>query len=350
MNKNLLLRPFLLALFVLSFAAATNAQDKHFSQFKNSPLNLGPALTGVYKGDMRFIGNYRSQWNGNSNGDVADYLTFSGAFDMNFFSTKLKNSLFGAGIVLNYDKAGYSHLKSSHLGLNGSYTHQLNQKNFLTLGLQVGFAQRRFSMDDLSFDQQFNGDIYDASLATGENFDEMAVFLSDFSIGLNYHWQKPASLLNRKRSKLDIGAALFHVNEPTQSYYTDSDVVLPARLSIYGIGTIQLTKRLDLLALATVQKQMPHTETLVGLAGKFFIDQTITKELALQLGLSMRLGDAWIPNIEVYYKQWQVGFSYDINFSDFDTATTGLGGPELSVIYVISKVQPLELFKVCPIY
>ena len=38
------------------------AQDIHFSQFNNSPLNLNPAQTGLFNGDWRFVGNLRNQW------------------------------------------------------------------------------------------------------------------------------------------------------------------------------------------------------------------------------------------------------------------------------------------------
>jgi len=55
--KNITLALFL----VLSFQL--HAQDIHYSQFDRSPLNINPALTGLFKGDLRFIGNYRSQWN-----------------------------------------------------------------------------------------------------------------------------------------------------------------------------------------------------------------------------------------------------------------------------------------------
>ena len=39
------------------------AQDPHFSQFFSSPLTLNPAFTGKFDGAVRFIGDYRNQWN-----------------------------------------------------------------------------------------------------------------------------------------------------------------------------------------------------------------------------------------------------------------------------------------------
>ena len=55
------IRHLLLPAFVL-FVLALSAQDIHFSQFGNSPINLNPGLTGAFGGDMRFVANYRNQW------------------------------------------------------------------------------------------------------------------------------------------------------------------------------------------------------------------------------------------------------------------------------------------------
>jgi len=52
-----------IVLFALLLSAlGLTAQDIHFSQYGNSPLNLNPGLAGVFGGDLRFVGNYRKQW------------------------------------------------------------------------------------------------------------------------------------------------------------------------------------------------------------------------------------------------------------------------------------------------
>ncbi|MBL7808489.1 MAG: type IX secretion system membrane protein PorP/SprF, partial [Saprospiraceae bacterium] len=51
-----------LALCFVMFAAVAQAQDIHFSQFYQSPLNLNPAMTGVMNCNHRFVANYRNQW------------------------------------------------------------------------------------------------------------------------------------------------------------------------------------------------------------------------------------------------------------------------------------------------
>ena len=74
------------------------------------------------------------------------------------------------------------------------------------------------------------------------------------------------------------------------------------------------------------------------------------------------IGDAIIPNIELLYREWLFGLSYDINVSDFGrggsinppfgntNGTNNLGGPEFSLIYIIKKVNEEEFCPTCPVY
>ncbi len=333
---------------LLSFGFALNeiqAQDIHWSQFRLSPMNLSPAATAIFKGDVRFIGSYRNQW-ANFDQNV-NYLTFSGSVDMKFFVPKLRNSLFGGGLIFNHDSAGDLGLDLTQIGLNGSYTHQLAKRHFLTLGLQGSVAQRRYN-PNLTVDNQWNGDVFDSSLPTREPVDQASTSIADFSGGLNYHYQKPS-----KRSKLDVGVALFHINEPGHSFYDDETLTYPQRLSIYALATLGVGNKFDLLPMAMRQEQGPHSQTLLGLAGRIHLNQHVARKTAFQLGLNYRFNeleaDAWIPNLEFHYRSLLVGVSYDINVSDFVINTNNRGGLELHLTYIVNKVR-LDEAKICPIY
>ncbi len=52
--------PVYLCFALLSFGGA--AQDIHFSEFYNTPLQLNPSYTGFFNGDYRFTAIYRDQW------------------------------------------------------------------------------------------------------------------------------------------------------------------------------------------------------------------------------------------------------------------------------------------------
>lgn len=331
----------MIILLVLSKPCKT--QDIHFSQFAYSPLNLNPALTGIFNGDMRFMANYRNQWQS----VPVDYLNFSGAYDMNFYNKKLERSLFAGGLLFNHDQAGDSQLSTTNLGLSGSYTHQVAKRHFVSLGAQVAGNQRAFQTEDLRFDSQFNGESYDPTRPHQENFKNTSKFFGDVSAGLNWHFR------SSKRTNVDVGGAMYHLNTPEKSFYGDEEVELPIRYTLYGMGTFKLTDFFDLFVNAAGQWQQPHREATLGLGGNFFLNNGLDKELALSLGGYARLNeneiDAIIPYFGLQYRMWHFGLSYDINLSEFNVATDYRGGPEVSLSYIITKVKPLKT-KICPIY
>lgn len=338
-----------LLLFQLSFA-----QDLHFSQFDQTPMNINPGLTGVFGGDIRLLANYRSQWTS----VPVDYITFSGAGDFKLPAKNFRKGFFSGGVIFNYDQAGVAKLSQTSLGLNGSYTLALNSRSFLTVGLQLSGSQRSFDMNGLTFNNQFSQDegAFIASLPTRENFQNETTFFFDVSTGFNLRIQKRpnTSLVNRKqkRSKLDVGVGVFHLTQPEQNFHENDSAPLPIRISPYAIGTIQVSPRFDVLANFSGQFQGPYTELLTSLGGQMHISRKLGKQIALQIGMGYRfhqIGDAIIPGIAVSYNNLRVGFSYDVNISNFDVATRNLGGAEFSVRYIIKKVKPLPKFKICPL-
>ena len=320
-----------------------NAQDIHFSQVGNSPLNISPALTGVFSSDVRAIGNYKSQWRS----VPVSYMTFSGSYEMKYLNKKFPNSLLGGGLIFDHDKAGDGDLSMSRLGLNLAYTHRLSTQLFMTGGFQFSAAQRMFKPQQLSFDSQYNGDLFDAGIDSGEVFENPRFSFLNFSGGLNFHWQKP-----EKRMRLDVGGSVFNLNEANQSFYINKgDVRLQRRIHIYGIGNMMLGEYLDVVGLGMVSIQDTYSEKVFGLGLKFYLNKTMSKELAIQLGANLRVGDAVIPNLEIEYRNtYKVAISYDVNTSNFNEATSGKGSPEFSFIYTLKKIKPLEKTKICPLY
>lgn len=333
--KNIILAFFL----VLSFQL--HAQDIHYSQFGRSPMNINPALTGLFKGDLRFIGNYRSQWNK----VPVNYMTFSGGFDQKFINSNLKNSLFAAGIYLNHDEAGDLELSTTGVNLSGSFTRRLSEKHYLTAGIQFGGSQRSFDSSKLRVDNQYNGDTFNGNLGTGEVIDDNAVFYADLSGGLNYRFQNVAN-----RMKLDFGVAVYHANKPNRSFYNGSKNRLRERFSVYGMTTFGIGEVFDIGVQAIGQFQGPYQEVLIGGIGKIHLNQKRDEELAFGLGLSRRLGDAWVPSVMLDYRMWSFGFSYDITTTPFNFTSYRNGGPEFSAIYIFSKVRPPKEFEICPLF
>ncbi len=337
---------YLVCIGIVSMSCLGYSQDIHHSQFYTSPLNANPALTGIFNGDMRFAANYRNQWFVN---DLVKYLTLTGSYDMKFFPKRWdRKGMWNGGLLFNYDQAGDSKLSLGHLGLTVSYAYPLNMNNIVSIGGLVGGSQRRFSQDKLVWDEQFNTSTsqVDPNLPSGENFSKTSRSFLDVGAGVNYRWQKS------KRTKLDLGVGLYHLNKPEQKFFTQTaSTKLPMRININLTPSFKLTERLDLLLHGQHQIQGPYTETVVGGYGKIYLSTKTYKNYALLLGLSARLGDAhFIPKLAIEMNRWYAGFSYDITTSPWDKAVNGRGGPEFSLMYIITKARPLPQLKSCPIF
>lgn len=330
-------------------------QDVHFTQPDNSPMFTNPALTGVFGGDTRYTAGYRSQWTS----VPVDYRTFTASVDHKFFGRRARSGFFAGGLSFHYDRAGTSPLTYLQLALNGSYTQKISSHFYTTVGVQLGGTQRRLDLGNLTFDNQYDPEAGAANLDldNGENlFDNSANNFFDLSTGINFRWQAldDAALVDRldKRSSIDFGIGIFHLNQPNQSFIEDAEVALPIRLSIYAMGTAQLAPDFDLMGSFSVMRQKPYNQYLAGLAGRLHLDRSLGKQLALRAGVFYRfedISDAYSPYFGVDYNSWHFGFSYDINVSEFNVATNRRSGPEFYIRYFFKRVKPMPTFKICPL-
>ncbi len=344
-NPDILKTRLLLGIFLLLSLPGfrLEAQDIHFSQFYNSPLNLNPALAGVFPEDTRFIGNYRRQWAS----VPVPYLTFSGSYDTKIFNKIAPNGFFAVGGVFNYDRQGLAELSLTQLSLSASYTHRLSEYNFLTVGFQLGSFSRAFKIDDLTFENQFNGDIFDPGLDPREDFANTNRTFLDMGTGINFHTQNDAGL------SINIGTGLFHLTRPSQNFFNQTDARLPFRITGHITGIAPVHPKMDLRFRLLSQFQGPYQEYLGGAALVYKISDIRGSQMAVNFGTNYRYAeesDAIIPTIGVRYLMWYAELSYDINVSQFTEATRGAGGPEIAVIYTITKVKPPKAFKACPIF
>ncbi len=339
----------LLPIYLVFLTYICNAQDIHFTQHYNTPQAVSPALTGIFNGDQRFIAAYRGQWYSAD----APYTTFHGAFDQKYYSRKLKKAFMGYGGSIFYDRAGDSRLSHMVINLSGSYSYLIDPENIITGGLMLGLGQRSFNFDDLTWANQYT-DQFDPSNDPRENsLNENGGIYPDFALGINYRAQKAKDDNNkRNRSRLDIGASIHHLHRPNQSFSDQGESVLQPRANVYLNQLLQVNKDLDLYWNGLAQFQDKYFEGVVGAGGRFHLSHRRGRELAIQAGLAWRLNeisDAAILAAELHYQYWRFGFSYDFNVSQYRTASNRFGGPEVTLRYIIKFVDPVPVFRICPI-
>ncbi|TNE63702.1 MAG: type IX secretion system membrane protein PorP/SprF [Bacteroidetes bacterium] len=326
---------FILLLFLL-LPACMLAQDLHFSQPYHNPMHFNPAQTGAFTGTLRAMGMYRDQWSS----VPVSFRTFALGADMKAWERE--STIVGAGLLIQQDKAGDAGLSWTQIGLSGSVIRMLNDWNALAAGFGVGFMQRRFDISGLTFRNQWTGDVFDPALPTKENFNQSSGLKPSISAGLSWIFANPDT-----RTRANLGAGIFHLNQPYVGFQDDAGEKLPSRIAIQANTTIQLNEFLDLVVFGVGQRMKTAQEVLAGGGGRIWL---VPEETALQFTLGMRLGDALIPAIQYEFGNWTVGVSYDWNISDFDVATRGRGGFELAVVYRAVPVPPVKAFKSCPIF
>ena len=316
-------------------------QDLHYSQFYNSPMNLNPALTGIFNGDHRFTASLRDQWRY----VPVPWTTFSAAYDRKLDIGSNDKNLFGIGGNFNYDRQGASRLNLTSLNVAGSYSRVLNTNNIITGGLLLGIATRGFNPNDLTWDRQWNGDSFNPNDPSGENFDAERVTFLETGLGANYRLQKST------RTKLDVGVGVYHLIEPSTTFYNTDDKKLPKHFTLSGVGSVKLFNPLDIEVHFLQQLQEEYRETVFGGLAKIYISQKRGKEIQLHAGLGYRTAESFIPTLALQYNSWYVSMSYDFDDTELNQLlNSNRGGPEIHVRYIITNVKPLDDRKVCPIY
>jgi len=314
-----------------------SGQDIHYSQFFNSPLNVNPGLTGMFNGDTRIHGNYRRQW---QNVPV-DYLSMDVGVDFKIRKENKQNFI-GAGMLINYDRAG--DVDVSLTALNGflAYTLFINDNHLISPALNLSYSQRRHESFSATTSNQWDGIKFNPTIPA-EFIGEDSQSYFDVGFGLNYRWQKSY------RTHLDLGVGAYHLISPTDRFRSNATYTSqrPVRLSFSAMLTARVANKLDFIFNGLYAKQDVYNEKVVNGQVKVYMSKANDK--ALYLGAGYRFGDAWYPMVALEIGRWYGSFSYDYNISDFDVATDGRGGPELSLRYIIAKI-PQGDYKPCLIY
>jgi len=317
---------------VLSICAYS--QDIHYSQFYNSPAMINPSLTGLFDGDHRFIINHRDQWRF----VPVPWTTFTGAYDKAFYRSGSDRSRFGLGGSINYDRQGDSKLTLFSLQVNGGYHFAISNKSTLSLGANVGFANRGFNTRALRWDKQWNGETFDLNAPSQEQFqnNESVSFLES-GVGVNYRYQKSA------RTSLDIGAAALHLIEPKANFINAEATKLPRRYTLNAVANIKLIEELDLQLHVLHQIQGKYNETVFGGVGKIYLNQNKGKQLQLHLGLGYRTSKSLIPIIAFQVNNWYLSGNLDIDSTPYNDALNSTRGAyELHLRYIIKNVRPFR--------
>lgn len=324
--------------FFIALSVGTVAQDIHFSQFYDAPINLNPALTGQFDGSYRLVGNYRRQW-----ASIANPFINSGV-SVDAHQPLDLNGV-GAGLSIYNDRAGTGELGTLQILGSFSYVLPLNadSSSRIVFGAQAGYNRRQIDFNQFSFDNQYVNGSYQPNIASGEVFDRSSVNYFDAHTGVMVYHQFNAT------HKTRAGLAFHNLFRPNVAFSEDQPDQLARRLSLHATHEWKVTDEWQALPRFLFMTQGPHRELTFGGDARYVLDNRWFHYRAVYFGVYSRLVDAAILRFAVDYDAWHVGVSYDINYSSLDRASNARGGFEFSVIYLIHRLLPKrKTFKSCP--
>jgi type IX secretion system PorP/SprF family membrane protein len=343
-NTQSVIKNLALAAIGLTLTVSASSQDIHFSQLFENPLSLNPALSGAFTGNFYAEANYKNQWNSvaqNGNG----YTTMAATME---FHNMLKNwgsGYLSPGFSVFQDQSGDAHITQLEAAFTLASGIFLDDNNCISAGLQAGYSQNSITLGGLQWDDQYINGMYNSSAPTNENYFGNSFSYADFSGGVAYHYGTgQTNMSSNDALKFSAGAAIYHVNQPTMSYYGQSGNGTGTQLYMKYTGFANMeigvpNSNLAVLPAVVYLKQGPAWEVDAGAKLRYVLNAEskytgTRKGTALDLGVYYRVGDAAIALAGFEWGNYALGASYDFNTSALTTASHGAGGFEISLRFL----------------
>lgn len=323
---------------------AASSQDLHFSQFFNTPLLTNPANTGfIPDGDYRIGINYRNQW---ASVTPYPYKTMSAFGDWQTMQNSDNTGWLGVGGVILRDVAGTSVLTSTKIYGSIAYHQMIDAGSLVSLGFNVGWANKRINTTNLTFPSQWNGKFFDAhQTGTAPKLDDNNISYLDMQVGMNYAYFPSNNIY------LNAGVSAMHVNRPKESFFTEEPGVnnrVPVRYTAFLNGSFKLNDRVIVNPNIYGSLQANAYEIVGGLNAHY--NASGDGEKVLIAGVYYRYKDAFIPMVGLAFKDLTFTFSYDVTSSPLSNFNGSRGGFEFSLIKqgVVDRYMGNRRESMCP--
>jgi len=320
---------------VFNFASneLTAQQDVHFSQFNAAPMQINPAHTGLFDGQVRVGLNYRNQYSAITK--LSAYKTYATSLDFRFDKGFAAYDNFGIGLTFFTDKAGDTELRNTYFTFSTAYIKNLTRfrNQYISVGMHAGFDHRSINYSNVQTGSMWDGDKFNEDLPTGELFDFEKFSMLELGAGFTWFYAPD------DRVNFYAGLGVYHINQPNISFFRDVKHRYIPRVDLNGGMAFPLTDEFELLPSILIMKQGPNLQITPGT----YLKYVLNSNSSIYLGTWLRIGtdydssifpDALIVTTRLDYNKWQFGVSYDITVSDLNRGNNKKGGIELSAIYI----------------
>ena len=317
------MKQFICLCCLLLTLASARAQDLHFSQFYEAPLQRNPALAGIFTGDIRVQALYRDQWNSIANAYKTGLM--SGEYKM---PVGAGDDYLTAGLQVLFDRAGTISWTSTHVLPAVNYHKSLGSQynRYLSVGFSAGIVQHRIDRSKITTNSTYEG------MTDGETFPSNGFSYFDGSAGISFN----AQLNENVDNNFFAGVAYHHVNKPKNSFYRNGSVELAPKMVASAGVRFGVTEASYMTIQGDFTQQAGFREVVAGALYGIKLGTTDLEHplYTLHGGAFLRWNDSFIPVIKLDYHPFSVSFSYDVNISKLKTSSHGRGGFELGVSYI----------------
>lgn len=314
---------------VCALAEAFAQTDKHATMFYGNALSVNPASAGMFNGDVKFFGSYRSQW---SSVTTNPFKTMNFAIDGRILQKQIKTGRLGVGLSFYNDKAGAGKMSSLNAGFAASYGIEIYDDIYLSVGAQGAYGQYSINSNNFSWGTQWTGSGYDQNLNSFEPTYANVNAFFDLSAGVYFY--------GRLGDHIDLkgGFSVLHI--------TAQDVSLAGlEDKLYRNYTLSLFpeiripyQRFGFVPGIMTFMQGPNMELMVGTDVKYYIKESshftgYFEEVSASLGSFWRAGDAIVVTAGFNYSGISAGVAYDFNYSSLNVASNWMGAYEFYLKY-----------------
>ena len=215
-----------------------------------------------------------------------------------------------------------------------------SKNSLLSLGLNGSYEQRAISPDNVSWDNQWTGLVYDPSLPSMENWGNQSHSYFDMATGIAWKYVQPNIGVSAfDKMAATAGISYYHLLNPEPSFYGFAGDERYGKIIAHAQGTFGLRDQyITINPGVFFAKQGPFNQLMVGSTFKYLFrsDTKYTgfeNEKAIGIGFFVRGQDALIPSFIFEFRGFEFGINYDYTISTLQKANNGVGGFEISFIW-----------------
>jgi len=310
-----------------AMASFSYAQDIHFSQFSENEIFHNPALTGVFSGEYKYGLDYRSQW-----GSVTTpFNTTMFAGETRVLVNREAGDYVSFGLAATYDQAGTINFTSTQIYPAIAFNKALEDvhNTYLSVGFTGGYISRNVDQTLMTFSSQYVNSEYLSTNPTMETATYKSLHNYDIGAGISLN----SSLDLQSTINYYVGAAVYHINSPTEIFSGGQVLVkLPMKVELNAGFHMPFSDNFGLTLQTNYSNQHPYSEFLIGgMIDWKALQVGLPSIFSFHFGLYMRYQDAVIPTFKIDFKNVSLGYSYDINNSSLGSQAGGAAATEITL-------------------